>query len=163
MPKFPSSIANPKASRLQRLRSLSYWLDNAVVIPGTRYRIGLDPIIGLIPGGGDTAGLLLSSYVVLEAARLGASKSILSQMAFNIVLETIAGTVPLVGDVFDATWKSNARNMRLLEDHLKLPRISEARNQGFAVLLIIGLVLLFIGCVVLSVMLLRGLLQMFAQ
>lgn len=152
----PSAVP---ANKLQRLRNLSFWLDSAIGIPGTRFRIGLDPIIGLLPGGGDTAGLLLSSYIVLEAAKLGASKSVLTQMAFNIVLETIAGTVPMVGDLFDATWKSNVRNIRLLEEHLKLPAPQRASNHGYAIFLIIGLILVFLVCITLSVMLLRWIAQ----
>lgn len=152
-------VPSPIADRLGHLRSLSYWLDTAIAIPGTRIRFGLDPIIGLLPGGGDTAGLLLSSYIVLEAARLGASKSVLSTMAFNILLETVAGIVPFVGDLFDATWKSNVRNLSLLEDYLKVPhsRRERANNRWFALLLIGALVLVFISCVVLSIQLLRWL------
>ncbi|MBD0267587.1 MAG: DUF4112 domain-containing protein [Cyanobacteria bacterium Co-bin8] len=160
----PSSLpASPASARIARLRNLSYWLDNAIAIPGTRFRFGLDPIIGLLPGGGDTAGLLMSSYIVLEAARMGASKSMLSQMAFNILLETLAGTIPVAGDLFDATWKSNVRNMRLLEEHLKLPPVTRARNRWFAVLLIIGLILVLIGCVAISLLLLRWVIQQFGQ
>lgn len=151
--------ASPTSARIARLRNLSYWLDNAIAIPGTRIRFGLDPIIGLLPGGGDTAGLLFSAYIVLEAARLGASKSTLSTMAFNILLETIAGTVPVAGDLFDATWKSNVRNMRLLEEHLQLPPANRPNNRWFAFLLVGGLIAVFAGCVFLSLLLLRWLIQ----
>ncbi|HEY9699996.1 MAG TPA: DUF4112 domain-containing protein [Trichocoleus sp.] len=147
------------ATRMQRLRNLSHWLDSAIGIPGTRFRIGLDPIIGLLPGGGDTAGLLLSSYIVLEAAKLGASRATLTQMAFNIVLETLVGTVPIVGDFFDVTWKSNVRNIQLLEEHLKLPVARRSTHHGYAIFLIIGLILVFLGCIALSVMLLRWIAQ----
>lgn len=140
---------------MQRLRTLGKLLDNAIGIPGTKIRIGLDPIIGLIPGGGDTAGLILSSFIVLEAAQLGASKSALRTMALNILLETIAGTVPIIGDVFDVTWKSNIRNIELLEEHLQFPRSNQKRNHRFAVLLIAGLALAFIGSIALSFYLLR--------
>ncbi|MBD1850074.1 DUF4112 domain-containing protein [Leptolyngbya sp. FACHB-711] len=144
------------ANRLQRLRQLSHLLDSAIGIPGTKYRIGLDPIIGLVPGGGDTAGLLLSAYIVMEAARLGASKAVLTQMVSNIVLETLVGTVPLVGDFFDATWKSNVRNIRLLEDHLQIvPPGRRSQNRGFALLLLLGLLLIFIACLTVSVLVLR--------
>jgi hypothetical protein len=145
---------------MRRLRQLSYWLDNAIVVPGTGYRIGLDPIIGLVPGGGDTVGMLLSSAIVLEAARMGASKSVLQQMVFNILLETLAGTVPVVGDVFDVAWKSNVRNIKLLEDHLKIEQPPRARHQGFAILLLSGLFLVFAACLVLSVFLLHWAIQM---
>jgi Domain of unknown function (DUF4112) len=131
-------------------------MDSAIGIPGTKFRIGLDPIIGLLPGGGDTAGLILSSYIVLEAARMGASKSTLSTMALNILLETVVGTVPVVGDIFDVTWKSNIRNIELLEEHLNVPR-PVAQNRWFAILLITGLALAVVVSVVLSVYVLRWL------
>lgn len=159
MPRPSSRPAAAGHPHLARLHTLSYWLDSAVHIPGTSIRFGLDPIIGLLPGGGDTAGLLLSSYIVLEAARMGVSKSTLMTMAFNILLETVAGVVPVVGDLFDATWKSNVRNLRLLEEQLQLPQTpsKQKSNRWFALLLIGGLVLVFIGCVVLSILLLRWL------
>jgi hypothetical protein len=153
----PTSIApDPRALRVQRLRRFGRLMDSAIGIPGTKLRIGLDPIVGLIPGGGDTAGLLLSSYIVLEAARMGASKSTLSTMAFNILLETAAGTVPVLGDIFDVTWKSNLRNIELLEEHLKIQR-PPAQNRWFAILLIAGLALALVACMALSVYLLRWL------
>lgn len=159
LPELPASTHDPRVRRLNRLRNLSRLLDNAIKVPGTSYRIGLDPIIGLIPGGGDTAGLVLSSYIVLEAARLGATKSLLGQMVFNILLETIAGTLPVVGDLFDATWKSNARNMQLLEAELQLPHRGRGRNHGFAIVLIVLLALAFVGCLILSAILLHWLVQ----
>jgi hypothetical protein len=133
---------------MQRLRRLGRLLDSAIGIPGTKFRIGLDPIIGLIPGGGDTVGMMLSSFIVLEGARMGASKSTLSMMAFNILLETIAGTVPVVGDIFDVTWKSNLRNIGLLEEHLKISRATPKSNHGFAILLILGLAIVFVAGIV---------------
>ncbi len=140
---------------MQRLRRLGRTLDSAIGIPGTKFRIGLDPIIGLIPGGGDTVGLILSSFIVLEGARMGASRSTLSTMAFNILLETIAGTVPVVGDIFDVTWKSNLRNIELLEEHLKIVRPEQKSNHGFAIVLILGLAIVFVACIVVSFYLLR--------
>lgn len=151
----PAAIAN----RLKNLRQVSYWLDSAIAIPGTKYRIGLDPIIGLIPGGGDTVGLLMSAYIVMEAARLGASKKILTQMSTNILLETLAGTIPFVGDFFDATWKSNLRNMRLLENHFQLvPPARRSQNRAYAVLLLLGLLGVFIASLAVSLLFLRQIL-----
>ena len=158
-PSPSSAVEDSRTPRFQRLRRLSHLLDNAIIIPGTGYRIGLDPLIGLIPGGGDTVGMIFSSAIVLEAARMGATKTVIGQMVFNILLETIAGTVPVVGDVFDVTWKSNVRNIALLEDHLKLARPTRPHNQGFAILLIIGLFLVFAACLTASVLLLRWFIQ----
>jgi Domain of unknown function (DUF4112) len=160
MPQFssqpPAIASHPHLARIQRLRRFGRLMDSAIGIPGTKFRIGLDPIIGLLPGGGDTAGLILSSYIVLEAARMGASKSTLSTMALNILLETVVGTVPVVGDIFDVTWKSNIRNIELLEEHLNIPR-PVAQNRWFAILLIAGLALAVIASIVLSVYVLRWL------
>lgn len=158
-PSSSSTVEDSRTPRIQRLRRFSHLLDNAIIIPGTGYRIGLDPLIGLIPGGGDTVGMIFSSAIVLEAARMGATKSVLGQMVFNILLETVAGTVPVLGDIFDVTWKSNVRNIVLLEDHLKIAHPTRPRNQGFAILLIIGLFLVFAACLTVSVFLLRWLLQ----
>jgi hypothetical protein len=154
-----AAAADSRVIRFQRLRRLSQVLDNAIGIPGTRIRFGLDPIIGLIPGGGDTVGMIFSSAIVLEAARMGASKTLLGQMAFNILLETVAGIVPVVGDIFDVTWKSNVRNIVLLEKYLEIERSPRPRNRWFAILLLIGLFLVFAACLTISVLVLRWLLQ----
>src|SRR6185503_9317287 len=95
---------------LQRVRGLAWLLDNSIPIPGTRMRIGLDAVIGLIPGLGDAAGAVLSSYILLEAGKLGAPRSTLLRMGANVLVESVVGIVPLVGDLFDAGWKANQRN-----------------------------------------------------
>jgi Domain of unknown function (DUF4112) len=156
---------NSIRTRVKRLREYSRLLDSAIAIPGTGYRFGLDPIIGLVPGGGDTVGLVLSAYILYEAAQLGAAKGTLGQMAFNILLETVAGSVPVLGDIFDVTWKANVRNVRLLEDHLKVvehhgvPGRVRRSNQAFMVLLLLLLVLAFIGAAIVSFMILRWVVQ----
>ena len=108
-----------KEAMLARLRSLSQLLDNAFEIPIINYRIGLDAIIGLVPGFGDAAGALISGYIVYEAARMNAPRSVLAQMVMNVALEFIIGSIPVIGDLFDAMFKANIRNMRLLEGALR--------------------------------------------
>lgn len=103
--------------RLNRLRALSRLLDERFRLPGTRYRVGLDGLIGLIPGVGDTVGSLLSAYILYEAIKLGVPRRVLLRMAANIGLDTIVGLVPVVGDIFDIAWKANKKNMRLLNDY----------------------------------------------
>jgi hypothetical protein len=93
-------------------------LDNAISIPGTSWKIGLDPIIGLIPGVGDVIGAVLSGYIVLEAVRAEVPTFTLARMLVNVGMDTLLGSVPALGDVFDAAWKSNAMNVALLERHL---------------------------------------------
>ena len=131
----------PRASVLdpavhERLRRYAYWLDEGVRIPGTRIRIGLDPILGLIPGAGDAAGALLSGAMVLQALRQGISRYAMLRIAANVVIDTVIGTVPILGDLFDAGWKSNQRNLRILERHLAEP--ARATRSDRASVLLIG-------------------------
>lgn len=100
--------------RLYRLHWLSRILDTALPIPGTSYRIGVDGLLGLIPGIGDPAGAVLSSYVIFESARVGAPKRLLLRMIGNVALESFIGVIPLLGDLFDFGWKANVRNLALL-------------------------------------------------
>lgn len=137
-------------NRLQRLRSLSHLLDNAIVVPGTRYRFGLDPILGLLPGAGDLIGTGFSAYIILEAALIGLPKVTLTRMAFNILLETVFGSIPLIGDFFDFAWKANVKNLELLESHVATPRTSRRNDWWFAVLLIIGLFAVVLSIAALS-------------
>jgi hypothetical protein len=122
----------------ERLRSLAWLLDSSIPIPGTRLTVGLDALIGLFPVLGDLAGVLLSSYILGEAARLGAPKAVLMRMAFNIGVEGVVGIVPFAGDVFDAAWKANQRNVRLLDAWIERPKKAERSSRLFAALLILG-------------------------
>ncbi|MBV8887842.1 MAG: DUF4112 domain-containing protein [Chroococcidiopsidaceae cyanobacterium CP_BM_RX_35] len=107
-----------RIATLNRIRQLSRLMDTAFRIPGTGFRIGIDPIIGLIPGGGDLVSTAFSAYIIFLATRFGIRRQDLAKMIFNIALEAVVGTVPLVGDLFDAFYKSNIRNLALLERHL---------------------------------------------
>lgn len=109
---------SPHGDRMGRLRSFARALDTAARIPGTDIRFGLDALLGLIPGAGDVAGGLASGYILVEGARLGASRATLLRMLGNILLEVFVGAVPVVGDLFDVAWKANRRNVELLEAHL---------------------------------------------
>jgi len=132
-----------------RLRRLAWLLDSAIPIPGTRLTIGLDALIGLVPFAGDLLGVLLSGYIVAEAARLGASRSVLARMAFNIAVEGLAGLVPFAGDLFDAAWKANQRNVRLLERWLDEPGRAERASTGF----VLGIFAALSALVALSILL----------
>ena len=99
-----------------RLRRLAWLLDELFRIPGTQQRVGLDALIGLVPGVGDTIGALLSTYIILEAARRGASVWTVTRMLANVGVETVIGAVPLLGDLFDVVFKANRRNLALLGD-----------------------------------------------
>jgi len=108
--------AQERRRAIRRLRALTRLLDTAVPIPGTPWRVGLDPILGLIPGAGDVATTALSLYMVHEARRLGADKTLLRRMMINVGLDFGVGLVPLLGDVFDFAFKANLRNWKLLLD-----------------------------------------------
>lgn len=107
-----------RIATLNRIRRLSRLMDTSLRIPGTGFRIGLDPIIGLIPGAGDLISTGFSAYIIFLATRFGLPPKAISQMIFNIALEGVVGTIPLVGDLFDAYYKSNIRNLAILETHL---------------------------------------------
>jgi hypothetical protein len=135
LPSEPShQRINTKTSTLRRVRRLSYLLDNAIPIPGTPYRVGLDPLLGLLPGGGDFLGTALSAYIVV-------------------------GIVPVVGDLVDVTWKANVKNIRLLEEQLDLPPQPRQKADWLFLALMLGVLLLVVMVVAaISVMLLRWLL-----
>lgn len=113
------TISPPNADRtVERIKTFAKLLDEAITIPGTNYRIGWDAIIGIIPGIGDFASAALSIYIVVQAQRLGVSRRVLLKMIANVGLDSLVGAVPLAGDFFDATFKSNIRNVKLLEKSL---------------------------------------------
>jgi hypothetical protein len=136
------------------MRDLARVLDEAIRIPGTNIRIGLDAILGLIPGGGDVAGGLFSAIIILQAARVGAPTSVLARMLGNVVIDTAIGSIPLIGDVFDFAWRSNTRNVRLLESWRERPagtqRASKVAVAGFLAVLVLLLVLAVWGAIALG-------------
>ena len=142
-------------TRLARLRKIAYWMDEGIRIPGTRFRIGLDPILGLVPGLGDAAGALLAGTVLLQAVRSGIGRFTLLRMAVNIGLDALIGAVPLVGDLFDAGWKANTRNLMLLERHLGSPPEARRADRRFVAVLagvvLAGLAAAVVGGVLLFV------------
>jgi hypothetical protein len=129
------------------LDKLAWWLDSSIAVPGTRFRIGLDALIGLVPGIGDLVGTALSAYIVAAAARQGLPGSVLLRMAFNVGVEAIVGAVPILGDLFDAAWKANQRNVALLRQYAAVPRRARAQSRlvvGFWLLLLLGVVAVFV-------------------
>ena len=139
----------PRGSTLdpavQRLRRYAYWLDDGIRIPGTRIRIGLDPILGLIPGAGDAAGAILAGAIVLESIRQGVDRIGVLRMAANIAIDTLIGAVPVVGDLFDAGWKGNKKNLAILERHLAEPALAKRADRASVLLIGGGLLLVCLG------------------
>ena len=136
---------------LKRLQQMSHVLDKAIAIPGSNIRVGLDPILGLLPGGGDVVTGLLSVYIVFEAAKMGLPAPTLGRMGFNILLDVLSGMVPVLGDLFDVGWKANSQNVALIEKHVATPAPSRAADKAFAILMIAALVALVVGVAALSV------------
>jgi hypothetical protein len=144
-------IATRDPRQIERLRVLTRLLDSAIQIPGTRYRVGLDAVIGIVPGIGDAVGAIFSAFIVFQAARMGVSTATLVRMLGNVALDTIVGEVPLLGDLFDAGWKANTRNLALLEGHLEQPAATR-RGSRRALWLVGGaLVLLLAGVIALAI------------
>jgi hypothetical protein len=129
-------------ARLRSIRALARVLDDAFAIPGTRWRFGLDAVMDLVPGVGDVAGVAISGYLMLQAARLGASRWTLARMAGNVAVDALAGALPGIGVIFDGAWKANRRNVRLLEAQLESPERTARASRRWLLLLALGLLAL---------------------
>lgn len=103
---------------IAELETLAHWMDAKFVIPGTKMRMGLDGLLGFIPGVGDTAGFMVSAYMLGRARRLGVPKMLMLRMIRNIFIDWLVGLVPLAGDLFDIGFKANIKNVRLLKEHV---------------------------------------------
>ncbi|MDP9102530.1 MAG: DUF4112 domain-containing protein [Pseudomonadota bacterium] len=114
----PTAFANT-AARLARLRKFAWLLDAQFGLPGTKFRFGLNSLIGLAPIAGDVTLGLVSLYLIVEAKRLGAPNTLITKMLGNVAIEVAGGAIPLVGDLFDMTFKANLRNLALLETWIR--------------------------------------------
>jgi len=139
-------LSRPDSTRIAatraRVERLAWLLEGCIGIPGTRFKIGIEPIIGLIPGVGDLVGLVMGGAIIYESLRIGAPRHLIFRMLGNAGLDALVGAVPLAGDLFDFAFKSNRRNARLLSTHLdRLQRVEQApgpqrRGLGLLVLLV---------------------------
>jgi uncharacterized protein DUF4112 len=132
----------------QRIGRVTRVLDELVSVPGTPIKVGLDPLIGLIPVAGDAFAALVGSWVILEASRFGIPKVVLGRMVANLVVDLGIGAIPLIGDLYDVAFRSNRRNLDLFRRHALDPGASTRGEEAF----FLGLVLLIVGVVVLAVM-----------
>jgi len=137
------------------MQVVAHLMDNAFVIPGTKIRFGLDPILGLIPGVGDTATALISFLTLMQCARRGLPRIVLARMAGNILVNTVLGALPLLGDLFSVWFKSNQRNLVLLEKHLENNKTSTTADWLFVILILIVLAAVTLTVVAASIYLLR--------
>lgn len=113
-------------ARTERLARL---LDSQFRVPGTSLRFGVEPLLGLVPGLGDAAGLALSSAVIVQAVRLGARGATVARMVLNVAIDTVFGSIPLLGSVFDFAFKANNRNLALLQRHELDPAGTSAESR----------------------------------
>jgi len=128
---------------LVALRKFSILMDEAVGIPGTSFRFGLDPLLGLIPGFGDVISAILSAWIVVGALRHRVPMAKILRMVFNILADLIIGEIPFIGDLFDFAFEENVMNMRILMQHRdrQLPPRSFAQV-GFVAGLVVLIILL---------------------
>jgi len=127
---------------LMRLNRFSRIMDSSIGIPLTRFRLGVESLIGLLPVVGDVAGLTLSLYVFLEAQQVGASRAVKLKILRNIGIDFVGGLLPVVGDAFDVLFKANTRNTKLLENYLN-DQLAEPAQRAFPWQAWIGLSILF--------------------
>jgi hypothetical protein len=146
----------PLASRVDRLRRLARLLDAGVRVPGTRWEIGLDPLIGVVPGAGDVLGAVVSTYILVQSARCGASTVVLLRMLVNIAVDALLGSVPILGDLFDVVWKANLKNVQLLERYLADPSGEHQASRRVVLLLLAGVALLSFGALGVTMLILRA-------
>jgi hypothetical protein len=125
----------------RRIGRISRLMDELVPIPGTSQRIGLDPVLGLVPGAGDLVSAIAGGWIILEAVRFGIPGVVLLRMVWNTVVDLAVGAIPILGDLFDVAFRSNARNLGLFRRHALDPAASTAEHWSF----LAGLVVVLFG------------------
>lgn len=125
------------------IERLAHWLDTLFEIPGIRVRFGIDALLGLLPGVGDTVSALASIYILRSASEFRVPRVTIARMTVNIVIDLLVGAIPIVGDMFDVYWKANRKNVELLRRHLKANPTAQqklTRSDGFFVVAMIGVI-----------------------
>lgn len=141
----PVGKNDPLAAWIARL------MDNQFVIPGTNIRFGLDPILGLIPAGGDSASALISAMLLLQSARAGVPRIVLGRMAGNIFVNAALGAIPVAGDAFSFWFKSNARNYALHQKHAGTGRAPTQKDWLFVAALLGAIFLIVVFALALTI------------
>jgi hypothetical protein len=157
---LPADYPRDAEQRMQRLRGLAWLLDNSIPLPGG-FRVGVDALLGLIPGVGDALGALLSTYIINEARYLGAPRRALVRMMINVLIETVIGAIPFAGDLFDAAFKANARNLALLERHHRTPTQRSSGDGWFVAGFALLMVTIVAAVIAVPVLLIAGLISLF--
>ena len=120
---------NDRETIIQSVEKLARLMDSRFNIPGIPVKLGLDTIIGLIPGIGDTIGLGISGYIIAQSKRIGVSQTTIYKMVANVLIDWLIGIIPILGDLFDWGWQANNRNARLLRRHFEKHLSEETKPQ----------------------------------
>ncbi|HEY0133032.1 MAG TPA: DUF4112 domain-containing protein [Nannocystis sp.] len=153
-------VTPTEETALAQLRGLTRVMDGAITIPGTGIRIGLDPILGLLlPVVGDWIGAATSGYIIVQGARLGASRATLMRMAGNLAVDLLVGSVPVLGDIFDMGFRANERNLALISAHIEAPERRRRSDLAVVVGVMTGLLVLAVATISLSAWLIYSLIQ----
>lgn len=115
----PGGASAKEQAALRRIRGLSTMLDDAIRVPGTNFKVGVDPIMGILPVGGDAVATVFALYPIAEAIRFGLPTATILKMILLVAVDSVVGSIPVVGTVFDAFWKANKWNAKTLERHLE--------------------------------------------
>ena len=134
-----------KEEKLIRLKRLSERLDNTFTIPGTKYKIGIEALIGAVPIIGDLIGGILASYIMYSGMKMGAPPRIIARMAVNIAIDFAIGSIPIIGDLFDLVWKANKKNVELIEETTLLNEETNKINYLIVAMLIVGLIAIILA------------------
>jgi Domain of unknown function (DUF4112) len=148
---WSQAAPNEKHGSAKELDRLAHWLDSVFEIPGIRLRFGIDALLGLLPGVGDTASALASIYILQAATKFGVSRTTIARMAVNIIVDLLVGAFPIVGDIFDVYWKANRQNVELLRRHLKANPTIERKLKRSDSLFVAGMIALIGAILIVSV------------
>jgi hypothetical protein len=152
----PSAIPN-----LKWVRRVSTFLDSKFTIPFTKVKFGLDPIFSIIPGLGDLGTYAVALVIIYTVRKNGASGNVITKMLLNSTLDTIVGSIPVLGTVFDVFYRSNERNLRLVEEHYEEGK-HQGSGKGLLTLVVVGVVLVFVTLIYLAFLMLKKLLEFLA-
>ena len=114
---YASHDAASRRAALARIDMLARLFDTAFILPGTNVRFGIEAVMRLVPVFGDAAASALSCYLLYEAHRLGVPKQVFARLVANVAIEGAAGTIPLLGDLFDVGFRANRRNVKILHEY----------------------------------------------
>lgn len=135
--------------RTSHHQKLAHWMDDRFTIPGTNIRFGLDPVLSLIPGAGDWLAGLISTYFILLGVRADVPPAVVLRMGFNILIDVVVGSIPLLGDIFDVGWKANTKNAALLEEYKADAKTTERHSRALLWTVAAVMFILVVGLLIL--------------